>query len=257
MPIQIHAAQSINEFQEIVRRTGLTAVQWLDELGYLGPRASIGHGIFLDHHPWVRWGSRTDLHRLAETGTSVAHCPTVFARRGVTLRDLGSYLKAGVNVAIGTDTYPHNMIEEMRHAGIYARITAETPFNVTSGDVFRCATLGGARLLGRSDIGRLAVGAQSDLVLVDLTHPMMQPSREPLRSLIFSAAERAVRHVFVAGRQVVRDGKVLTMDYAAAAAGVNDSQKRALAGVPARDWAGRSIDELAPPSFRYQGSNVR
>ena len=257
MPIQIHAAQSISEFQEIVRRTGLTAVQWLDKLGYLGPRASIGHGIFLDHHPWVRWGTRTDLGRLAETGTSVAHCPTVFARRGVTLRDLGSYLKAGVNVGIGTDTYPHNMLEEMRHAGVYARITAETPFNVTSGDVFRCATLGGARLLGRSDIGRLAVGAKPDVVLVDLTHPMMQPTREPLRSLIYAAAERAVRHVFVAGRQVVKDGKVLTMDYAAAAAGVNESQKRALAGVSSRDWAGRTIDELAPPSFRYAGSNVR
>ena len=123
--------------------------------------------------------------------------------------------------------------------------------------MFRCATLGGARLLGRSDIGRLAVGAKPDLVLVDLTHPMMQPNREPLRSLIYAAAERAVRHVFVAGRQVVKNGKVLTMDYAAAAAGVNESQKRALAGVPSRDWAGRSIDELSPPSFRYAGSNVR
>ena len=79
----------------------------------------------------MRWGTRTDLGRLAETGTSVAHCPTVFARRGVTLRDLGSYLKGGVNVGIGTDTYPHNMLEEMRHAGVYARITSETPFNVT------------------------------------------------------------------------------------------------------------------------------
>ena len=73
MPIQIHAAQSISEFHEIVRRTGLTAVQWLDKLGFLGPRASLGHGIFLDHHPWVRWPTRTDLGRLAETGTSVAH----------------------------------------------------------------------------------------------------------------------------------------------------------------------------------------
>ena len=114
-----------------------------------GPRASIGHGIFLDHHPWVRWGTRTDLGRLAETGTSVAHCPTVFVRRGVdAARPRQLPASAGVNVGIGTDTYPHNMLEEMRHAGVYARITAETPFNVTSGDVFRCATLGGAKLLG-------------------------------------------------------------------------------------------------------------
>ncbi len=255
LPIQIHCAQSISEFHEMVRRTGLTAVQWLDKLGYLGPRASIAHGIFLDHHPWVRWPSRTDLGRLAETGTSLAHCPTVFARRGVTLRDLGSYLRGGVNVGIGTDTYPHNMLEEIRQAGLAARITAETPGNVSSGDLFRCATLGGAKLLGRTDIGRLAVGAKPDVVLVDLTHPAMQPRREPLRSLIFAAAERAVKHVFVAGRQVVKDGKVVTMDYAAAAAGVNEAQVRALAKASSLDWAGRTIDELSPPAFRHVGSN--
>ncbi len=256
LPIQIHCAQSITEFNEMVRRTGLTAVQWLDQLGFLGPNASIAHGIFLDHHPWVRWPTRTDLQRLAETGTSLAHCPTVFARRGITLRDLGSYLRGGVNVGIGTDTYPHNMLEEIRNAGMFARITAETHENVTSGDLFRCATLGGAKLLGRTDIGRLAVGAKPDVVLIDLTHPMMQPRREPLRSLIHAAAERAVRHVFVAGRQVVKDGRVLTMDYAAAAAGVNAAQARALAKASSLDWAGRSIDELSPPAFRHVGSNM-
>ena len=142
-------------------------------------------------------------------------------------------------------------------SGIYARVTAETPDNVTSGDVFNCATLGGAKLLGRSDIGRLAVGAKPDVVMIDLTHPAMQPRREPLRSLIYAAADRAVRHVFVAGRQVVKDGKVLTMDYAAASDGVNAAQSRALAKASSLDWAGRSIDELSPPAFRQFGSNER
>ncbi len=174
----------------------------------------------------------------------------VFARRGVTMRDLGSYLRAGVNVGIGTDTYPHNMLEELRMAGIAARITAETPAAITTGEIFRAATLGGARLLGRSDIGRIAPGAKADLVLVDLTHPMMLPRREPLRSLVYSAAERAVRDVFIDGRHVVKDGRVLTMDYAAAAAGVEESQRRALAKASSLDWAGRSIDELAPMAFR-------
>ena len=251
MPIQIHAAQAINEFLEMVRRTGMTAVQWLDSLGFLGPKASIGHAIFLDHHPWLRWPTRSDVARLAETGTSVAHCPTVFARRGITLRHLGSYLAAGVNVGIGTDSFPHNMIEEMRMAGLMARVTAETQQAVSTGQVFRCATLGGAKLLGRDDIGRIAVGAQSDLVLVDLGHPAMRPSRDPLKSLINAAADRAVRDVFVAGRQVVSDGKVLTMDYAAAAEGMEESQRRALRDASSRDWAGRSIDELSPPSLPW------
>ncbi len=249
LPIQTHAGQAIVEFHEMVRRSGLTAVQWLDEVGFLGPDASIAHAIFLDHHPWVRWPTKTDLARLVETGTSVAHCPTVFGRRGVTLRDLGSYLKAGVNVGIGTDTFPHNYLEELRHASMFARITAESHAAVTTGQVFRAGTLGGAKLLGRSDIGRLAPGAKSDLVMVDLTHPMMRPTRDPLKSLINAAAERAVRHVFVDGKQVVENGKVLTMDYQVASAGLEEAQRRALSKASSFDWAGRSVDELSPPSL--------
>lgn len=252
VPIQTHAGQAIVEFHEMVRRTGLSPVQWLDQLGFLAPNASIAHGIFLDGHPWVRWPTRTDLGRLAETGTSVAHCPTVFGRRGVTLRDLGGYLAAGVNVGIGTDTFPHNMLEELRHAAVYARITGESHAIVTTGQVFRAATLGGAKLLCRDDIGRLAPGAQADLVMVDLTHPMMRPTRDPLKSLINAAADRAVAHVFVQGRQVVADGKVLTMDYPAASAGLEEAQARALAKASSLDWAGRSIDELAPPSLPWR-----
>jgi cytosine/adenosine deaminase-related metal-dependent hydrolase len=251
IPIQTHAGQAIVEVQEMVRRTGMSAVQWLDSIGFLGPNASIAHGIFLDHHPWVRWPTRTDIGRLAETGTSLAHCPTVFGRRGVTLRDLGHYLAAGINVGIGTDTFPHNMLEELRHAGIFARITAESHAAVTTGQIFRAATLGGARLLGRSDIGRIAPGAQADLVMVDITHPMMRPTRDPLKSLINAAAERAVSHVFVQGRQVVDKGRVLTMVYAAAAEGLEQAQRRALAKASSLDWAGRSVDELSPPSLPW------
>jgi len=251
IPIQTHAGQSISEFHEMVRRSGLSPIQWLDSVGFLAPNASIAHAIFLDDHPWVRWPTRTDLARLAETGTSVAHCPTVFGRRGFTLRDLGRYLKAGVNIGIGTDTFPHNMLEELRHAGVYARITGESHAVVTTGQVFRAATLGGAKLLGRDDIGRLAKGAQADLVMVDLTHPMMRPTRDPLKSLVNAAADRAVSHVFVQGRQVVADGKVLTMDYRAASDGLEQAQRRALAKASSLDWAGRSVDELSPPSLRW------
>src|SRR3712207_5996556 len=98
---QIHAAQSVVEFHEITRRHGLTPIGWLDSLGVLGERAIIGHGIFLDDHPSTPWHTGTDLKRLAETGTTVAHCPTVFARRGITLKHLGRYKRSGVNMEIG------------------------------------------------------------------------------------------------------------------------------------------------------------
>ena len=98
---QIHAAQSVSEFHEITRRHGHTPIGWLDHLGLLSERSIIGHGIFLDDHPSTRWHTDTDVKRLAETGTTVAHCPTVFARRGITLKDFGRYRRAGVNMGVG------------------------------------------------------------------------------------------------------------------------------------------------------------
>jgi 5-methylthioadenosine/S-adenosylhomocysteine deaminase len=247
---QIHAAQSVNEFHEITRRHGHTPIGWLDHLGLLSERSIIGHGIFLDDHPSTPWHTRSDLQRLAETGTTVAHCPTVFARRGITLKDLGRYRRAGVNVGIGTDTYPHNMLDELRLAAYLARTQAGEPRTLNSTDLFYAATIGGARALGRDDIGRLAPGCRADLVLVDLTHPMMRPSHDPVRSLIYAAGDRAVRAVFVDGQKVVEDGRVLTMDYPAAAAALQEAQARVKANVPKLDWNHRAAKQISPLTFR-------
>jgi 5-methylthioadenosine/S-adenosylhomocysteine deaminase len=246
VPFQIHAAQSVVEFHEITRRHGMTPIEWLESLGVLGERTLIGHGIFLDHHTSAHWPKRDDLRTIIETGTTVAHCPTVFMRRGITLQTLGGYLRRGVKVAIGTDTYPHNMLEELRHALYASRIVAGDPYDLRTSDVFDAATLGGARALGRRDIGRLAVGAKADLALVDTTLPSMRPLRDPLRSLIYAAADRAVRHVFVDGRQVVKDGVVTTIDYAAAAAELDEAQQRHLPQVRQLDWAKRSHLDISP-----------
>ncbi|MER8827492.1 amidohydrolase family protein [Mesorhizobium sp. M0938] len=251
LPFQTHAAQSIVEFQEITRRHGLTPIGWMSELGVLGPRTIIGHGIFLDHHPWTHWERTGDLERLAEAGATVAHCPTVFARRGISLNHLGRYREAGVNIGIGTDVYPHNMLDEMRLAIYAARLTAGNPREARLADVFAASTVGGAKALGRDDIGRLSPGCKADIVLVDCTAPAMQPCRDPLRSLVFSASDRAVRHVYVDGRPVVREGRVLTIDHAAAAASLAEAQLRAMATIPRNDWAGRSADELSPPTLRW------
>ncbi|MDP6389607.1 MAG: amidohydrolase family protein, partial [Alphaproteobacteria bacterium] len=117
------------------------------------------------------------------------------------------------------------------------------------GDAFNAATLGGAGALGRDDLGRLAVGAKADLVLVDLKHPAMMPVREPLRSLILVAAERAVRHVYVDGEPVVRDGRPLNVDLDAASEALEEAQQRSMARIPDRDWTGRDADGLAPMAF--------
>ena len=110
-PFQVHAGESVGEFHELTRRHGCSGVQWANAIGLLGPMCAIGHAMFLDHHPSVLWPTRRDLGLIADTGTTVAHSPTVFARLGQAMHTLGEYLQAGVNVGMGTDVLPHNMLE--------------------------------------------------------------------------------------------------------------------------------------------------
>jgi len=250
VPFQTHAAQSIVEFHEMTRRHGMTPIEWLDSLGVLGPTSIIGHGIFLDHHSATNWPKRDDLATIIDRGVTVAHCPTVFIRRGITMQTVGGYIRRGVKIGIGTDTYPHNMIEEMRHALYASRIVARNVFDLRTSDIFNAATLGGAAALQRDDIGRLAPGAKADLVMVDVTAPSMRPLRDPIQSLIYAAADRAVRNVFVAGELVVADGRVTTMDFEAASLALEEAQRRVEPMVRQLDWAHRSHAELSPLVYR-------
>jgi len=254
IPFTVHASQSVNEFLEMTRRHGVTPIQFAARLGLLGERSILGHALFVDEHSWVRWHTRDDIHLLGETGSAVAHCPSTFARYGQGLEDLGRYRRAGVTVGFGTDVAPHNMIEEMRLAAIMARVGARDVRSAATGDVFEAATLGGARALGRGDLGRLAPGAKADFVLVDLSHPFMRPARDPLRSLVFGAADRAVRDVFVDGRPVVRDGKVIGIDLPHALDRLDEAQQRMERSTPSHDPRGRSSLRITPLSLPKAGA---
>jgi cytosine/adenosine deaminase-related metal-dependent hydrolase len=249
MRITIHAAQTMAEHEELLRRTGETAPAMLERLGILGPDLILGHCIFLDHHSWTRQRSRNDLDRLARTGTSVAHCPVTFARSGMTLESLGVYRRAGVNVGLGTDSYPFNMLEEMREAMICSRIAGRSVFDLDTAGLFSAATTGGAKALGRDDLGRLSPGAKADLVLVDLNHPAMQPLHDPLRNLVHCAAERAVRDVYVDGKAILKDRHIVNLDYDGAVRELQDAQRRACRRAEKNDPQGRSFTALAPYSL--------
>jgi 5-methylthioadenosine/S-adenosylhomocysteine deaminase len=252
IPFTVHAAQAMNEFLEMVRRHGKTPIQFAADLGLLGPRTIVGHGIFIDEHSWTSWHTRRDIALLAETKSTVAHCPSPFARYGVTLESFGRYTKAGVNVGLGTDVAPHNLVEEMRLAAVLSRVCERDIRAGSTTAVFNAATLGGAAALGRTDIGRLAPGAKADIVFVDLTHPLMMPVRDPIRSLVFSAAERAIKDVFIDGAQVVADGRALTIDPVPALKRLAAAQQRMEAAVPGRDPRRRRSEEIAPLALRKE-----
>jgi len=250
IPFTLHIAQGVLEVHEMIRRHGRTPIQHAADIGIMAPHSVFGHAIFIDRHSWINWWTREDLRLLADSGCSVAHCPTPFARYGQILESFGAYVRAGVNMAFGTDTTPHNMLEEIRKAGTFSRIASHDVHDVSTGMLFHAATVGGARALMRDDIGRLAENCKADIVAVDLQQPEMMPARDPLRSLIFHAADRAVSDVWIDGRKVVADGNVLNLDPRRAGETLSAEQVTMMQSTPKRDYRNRSTDELAPLSLR-------
>jgi cytosine/adenosine deaminase-related metal-dependent hydrolase len=249
LPLTVHAAQSVIEVREIIRRHGQTPIQWAHSLGLLGPGTILAHALYLDTHSWIRWHTKSDLRLLGDSGTAVAHCPTPFARYAHVLEDFGAYLRAGVVMGLGTDCAPHNLAEEVRKAAVLARVAARDITAGTTEDLFHAATVGGATALMRDDIGRLARGAKADLVLLDLDHPRMRTARDPLRSFVYHAADRAVCDVYIDGQRVIADRRVLTLDETGATGRLRAAQQRMEARAPSRDYRRRVAEEITPLSL--------
>jgi 5-methylthioadenosine/S-adenosylhomocysteine deaminase len=169
---------------------------------------------------------------------------TRVASGGRTLQFAGKRLPPGARDNLSYTSAVDTCTEELRTAAILARTAAGNAHAVTAADIFTAATIGSARALGRDDLGRITPGAKADFVMVDITHPAMQPLYDPVRSMVHAAGERAVRHVFIGGQQVVRDGKALAFDYTDASARLEMAQRRpsrrclAATGPGARHMAG-------------------
>jgi 5-methylthioadenosine/S-adenosylhomocysteine deaminase len=247
--IEIHAGQNLLEFHEILRRHTMTPVEYLADTGLLGPDAIVGHCIISTAHHLAALPAGRDLEILARTGASVAHCPLVFARRGNALESFAKYRAAGVNVGLGTDTYPRDLISEMRWASNLCKIV-ERDFTVaTAADVFTAATLGGARALRRDDLGRLAPGAKADVVLVDMRSFRIGPYRDPIKALVQCGTADDVERVIVDGKTVVEDGRVVGLDEAALLAQAQAEADRLWSTVPEWHWQGLTAEQLSPQSF--------
>ncbi len=249
-PFMVHIAKLTLEFHSMVEQHGMTPIQYADKLGLLGPTSVLSHAIFIDEHSSIPAREETiDLDFIAQSGSSVAHCPTGFARGGTSLESIARYRRAGINLGIGTDQSPHNLIEEMRAAIIAGRMAGDSIRELGAAEVLRMATVGGASALNRSDIGKLAEGMKADVVLVDLSASSMRPVRDPLLNLIYHAADRGVKDVYVDGKKVLEDGLVLTIDYEDALRRLEDAQRMMLDQVQKYDYARRTIDEMVPLSI--------
>jgi cytosine/adenosine deaminase-related metal-dependent hydrolase len=187
---------------------GRSAVEHLRDLGFLGPRTSLAHCVWLDE---------ADIAILAETQSTVVHNPLSNLRLGSGLAPVLSYLKAGVNVTFGCDGASSNDGQDLLEAiklGTMLHNVTDPDYRswMTPRTSIEMATLGGATGLGlANEVGSLRVGQQADLVLYDLTQLSLLPRNDPIGLLVLGRPTQVVDSVWVGGDRIVADGQVLTL----------------------------------------------
>ncbi|MCC7104282.1 MAG: amidohydrolase family protein [Chloroflexi bacterium] len=249
VPVQFHAAMNLPEFHLMLREHGKTPIELLDSIGFLKPRTLLSHCVFHNNHSWARYPYGDDLGRLADSGATAVHAPYKYAKMGVALESLERYRQRGINVALGTDTYPQDMIHEMRWAAYMCR-KAEESFRVgTPRDVFDAATLGGATALGRDDLGRLRPGAKADLIVVNLRQTHYGGVHDPIKSLLEMGTGTDVETVIVDGESLLENGRPTRLDEAELLAAVQRECEQVWASMSSWHHSGQEIDRIVPPSY--------
>ncbi|WP_248764548.1 TRZ/ATZ family hydrolase [Pseudomonas protegens] len=220
--IHMHVHETAHEVQQSVEQHGERPLARLARLGLLGPRFQAVHMTQI---------SDDDLALLVETNTSVIHCPESNLKLASGFCPVERLWQAGVNVAVGTDGAASNndldLLGETRTAALLAKAVAGSATALDAHRALRMATLNGARAMGlESQVGSLEIGKAADLTAFDLSGLGQQPIYDPVSQLIYATGRDCVKHVWVAGKQLLDDRRLTRLD---------EHQL----GATARDWARR------------------
>jgi 5-methylthioadenosine/S-adenosylhomocysteine deaminase len=203
--IQIHVAETRWEVETIKRETGLHPVAYLDSVGFLDGRVSAVHCVHV---------GAEEIDTLRRRDVSVVHNPKSNLKLGSGIAPVPDMLAAGITVALGTDGAASNDLldlwEEMRAAALIHKGVAENPGAISATDVLRMATVDGARAFGL-DAGVLASGRLADVITVALDRPHTLPVHDPLNTLVYCARADDVQTVFVNGRLIMDQRRLLTI----------------------------------------------
>mgnify|MGYP001247141490 FL=1 len=248
--VSIHTAQNLMEFHRIVGQFAKTPVELLDEVGLLGPRTILGHCCFTTAHPATHFPG-DDLELIVRSGASVAHCPVASSRRSHILHSFSKYVRRGINVSIGTDSFPRDIIREMGFVGPFNKVIDEDVTVGTSREVFNAATLGGARAVGlQGQIGALAPGYKADILVINMRSLRVGPVWDPVKSLIECGVGDMVDLSIIDGRTVVEGGRVVGVDEEELYRREQEEAAAMFADFQNWDWAGRKPEDVFTWAFR-------
>lgn len=227
MDLRVHTHVSETEFdlQGCVKRRGLTPPAYLEQLGLLDGPVIAAHCV---------WFSEEDILLFEKHGVTVAHNPISNLKLASGVAPITAMLKAGCNVALGTDGVASNnnlnLWEEIKLMPMLQKGVTLNPTVVTPGQVLAAATVVGAKAMGYDDLGLLLPGYRADLILLDLAVPHMIPATDMAANLIYAAQGNDVRLTMVDGKVLYRDGTYPTLHradvMARARAGAGEMQQR-------------------------------
>ncbi len=234
----MHLSPTSSDPERYLERTGRRPVEHLADLGVLGRHLLIGHGVWLDD---------AEVELILSSETAIAYCPWAYLRLGQGVFANGRHaeiVERGGRVALGCDAAnAGDAIDILRTAALAAGIARDARIDPTrfgAHQVFELATIAGAEAIGLAHrIGSIEVGKQADLVVHRTDTPGWTPRGDVGLQLVWGTDGRSVRDVFVAGRHVVADGKVVSIDVGALAVAAADHQRHLLerAGITVpRPW---------------------
>lgn len=208
IPIHMHVHETEDEVGGELSRYGKRPLARLDALGLLSPRLMAVHMTQLN---------TDEIARVAETGVSVLHCPESNLKLASGFCAVEVLGKAGINIALGTDGCASNndldMLGEMRTAALLAKAVACDASALPAAAALEMATLGGARALGLSHlIGSLEAGKAADITAINLGDIETQPVYHPISQIVYSAGRDKVTDVWVAGRRLLKQRELTTLD---------------------------------------------
>jgi 5-methylthioadenosine/S-adenosylhomocysteine deaminase len=208
LPIHMHVHETATEVETAVQKSGVRPLERLRRLGLCTPRLLGVHMTQL---------TDDEIASLATAGAHVLHCAESNLKLASGLCPVARLNRAGVNVALGTDSAASNndldMLGEMRSAALLAKAVAADASAAPANEVLRMATLNGARALGlEHEIGSLEPGKSADVVAVDLSSIETRPIYNPVSQLVYACSRNQITDVWVAGRHVLKGRRLTTLD---------------------------------------------
>ncbi|NKI23190.1 amidohydrolase [Paenibacillus dendritiformis] len=207
LPLHTHMSETAAEVAQNVADCGLRPVAHLEKLGFFSRPSFVAHGVHLTDE---------EIEVLARHDVAVSHNPGSNLKLASGVARVPELLRAGVTVSLGTDGPASNnnldMFEEMRLAALIHKGVSGDPTAVPAAEAMRMGTLYGARTIRAEKLGLLEAGMKADIVAVNVNQPHFVPHTDFVSHMIYSASAKDVAHVWVDGRQVIKDGQCLTLD---------------------------------------------